>query len=212
MKIASYFLNVALLTTVLFLWLRKDCDNINANYSGERFKGISIDLARQIAEHYGRDNGKRLIENGGQMTGMEDTRSVWFSLETLKKFIWHIEHAACNQGCNGNIRLGVRIYFAKYPDSIAMANHDELKDLNPLFAQHHTLFMVPTYETGSGNADFNPWNWGNDKCNPISVKDRLNPSFNDTRKMKMLILAVGEEQNHGDLAPPPSGTGIFGTY
>ena len=56
----------------------------------------------------------RIINNS---LAMEDAKSISFDLETLKKFIYHIE--AITKQNDDNItseRLGVRIYYAAYPE------------------------------------------------------------------------------------------------
>ena len=59
-----------------------------------------------------------------------DTRDIWFSLDTLKKYITYVEQ----QGERlGKENLGIRIYFAAYPDE---PNYPD-----PGYA---TVFLVPT--------------------------------------------------------------------
>jgi hypothetical protein len=201
-----------------------NCDQQCADYSSDPFKGISAKLAQRISDNYERDKGKKYIGMGAENTSIEDARSAWFSLETLKKFIWNIEYKACEQKCK--LRLGIRIYYAKYPDSTTMQADPELKNMvNPQYALHHTLFMVPTYERHDGNIDFDPWHWGADNCTPEPLREQFSAGKVDlkTARSKSLILTVwskymlpitgsAAQQNHGDLAPPPNGSGSFGKF
>ncbi|PKA82288.1 hypothetical protein ATE92_0416 [Ulvibacter sp. MAR_2010_11] len=62
--------------------------------------------------------------------GYEDTREFWFSLDSLKKYIEYVEYEARQQGIE---QLGLRVYFASYPQN---SNYPD-----PGFA---TVLFVPT--------------------------------------------------------------------
>jgi hypothetical protein len=139
-----------------------DCKTICSNYTGVPFRKedgrISGAFAQQISNLYAKNHYPR----ASSYTIPRDSRSVWFSLETLKSFLWEIESrtATCKEGC-ADLNLGVRIYFAEYPKKV---NPND--PFNPLFIKHHTIFMVPTYAKsipqGQGlppiyeNYDFDP--------------------------------------------------------
>src|SRR4030095_832794 len=75
---------------------------------------INSQLARKIALGYRSDTGKKYVFKGKMKTDSIDATSVWFGLEQIKRFIWSIERANCIGKCTGT--LGVRIYYARYPD------------------------------------------------------------------------------------------------
>jgi hypothetical protein len=201
------------------------------------FEGISAALAKSLSENYVKDEGKKFIgknvDSNTIRTTTEDATCVWFSLETLKRFVWHVEQSACAHPCDIKPVLGVRIYYAKYPDSAEMANHPELKNVKPAFAEHHTLFMVPTFQDSGKHIDFDPRYWGKNNCKPLSIKDQLSEWDKDVlagqRNKVLILMPTGLKwldsdgdgvadmmdpklQNHGDLAPPPRNTGTFGVY
>lgn len=62
--------------------------------------------------------------------GYEDTREFWFSLDTLKNYISYVEQQAKKQKLRD---LGIRIYFAAYPNDNQSAD--------PGFS---TVVLVPT--------------------------------------------------------------------
>jgi hypothetical protein len=136
-----------------------------------------------------------------------ETRSVWFSIETIKSFIYNIEHNAC--GCTGN--LGLRIYYGRYPSPTLWNNFgNDLGTVQSSYAGIHTVFMVPTINVAGKNHDFDP----------ADVSMRCNPGYNssygiakDTTLAFQLNSGSGSitalmAQNHGDACPPvPTGMG-----
>lgn len=171
--------------------------------------------------------------------GMNNTRSVWLSLEKLKQFIYEVESKTCN--CPGS--LGVRVYFGNYPADADWINPAGFKDdlNNPnapdgdfrarvtsnssapnLYAGITSIFMVPTIYDGSKNIDFDPAD------NPNGCKGGYNTekfiqmaggvdSFNNPniylhKKMGISVTALSAT-NHGDACPPPiNGCPGLGSY
>jgi hypothetical protein len=171
---------------------------------------ISYATAKKICDNYGNDINKKYIYLNGVNTKMEDSRSVWLDLEKLKNFIAYIEKSACAAGCNKrNTQLGVRVYFAKYPSEATILSTPDLKNgVRPDFANHATLFLSPTYydATRRRHIDFDPAAVkGNCTFPPIdSIKGRVWSLVGDGTTN-----TTGDQQNHGDLKPPPDGTGAF---
>lgn len=195
--------NIVLLGIIFF----QACNNANLrtgckekvwkDYTNAEWHGaIDSATASELANNYFESEGKKFIWNGVVNTGILDTRRIWYSLDSIKKFLWEIEYNSCENNCRDT--LGVHIYFAKYPDSIACAR----MNINPGYANHHTIFMVPTYWDPllQRHIDFDP----SDSCRRrISNKNRIflfgaGNTIGDSR-----------EQNHGNLAPPPDTTGSF---
>lgn len=245
MKKVLLFTNVALLSIILVLSCNKTdivadntsnestksatvskapCQNENCmactDHSSSRFDGIDPYLAKQLFVDYVDKNQPRLqiAEN------IEDANRLWFSLESLKNFIWQIEKEMCNKPCarENELRLGVRVYYARYPSDMHI---DGLRGLPKDYAEHHTLFMVPTYEDQTGTqVDFDPWNWGNE-CTPTPLHKvfsmglflKKNSCFFSIAEPQYYKDKCGDAQpwmlrgqpfgamNHGNLEPPPMG-------
>jgi hypothetical protein len=218
--------NAALLSIILFMSCNKTdlttspvlpspC-NPCTNHTGTPFVGISGNLAKSMFTDYKNQNQPLLQLDDGT----EDANRIWFSLETLKNFIWKIEEEACKHACIRPMNLGVRIYYAKYPDNM---NNPELNTLPANYAKHHTLFMVPTYQDISNNEtqwDFDPWHWGSNACEPTPLVDLFKNASSVVSPFganKSLILTLGETNyyksangtisewamNHGNMNPPP---------
>lgn len=168
-------------------------ENITMNYTGVEWKSnVSVDDARLMAGNYREDYGKSRIWTGETRGETADARSAWFPLETLKRFIWNIETSNCKNNCKDS--LGIRIYYAKYPDlSNTEFWNEGTMGTQSDFALHHTIFMVPTYFTNRFHQDFNPFT---DVCHQ-KLTEVGNPE-----KPSKAILTPGDEQNHGSLIPP----------
>jgi hypothetical protein len=201
-----------------------------ANNSGIQFDGIDAHLAKSLFARYKEENQPLLSEK----LGGEDANRLWFSLESLKKFISEIEAEVYNRRSAKGLKLGIRIYYGKYPTSMDI--DDGLRTLPDNYALHHTLFMVPTYEdTANGGTqwDFDPWHWGNNPnpYEPTTLADLFkDPKFPSRRSC---FFSIAEKQyykdnsctirewfrtspagflnrdglimNHGDINPPPPG-------
>lgn len=151
-----------------------------------------------------------------QKSGASSTRSVWFSLETLKSFVYSIESKTCS--CDS--ALGVRIYNGTYPLDNAWRTtfNPELGGLRAdvmgrfvtnKYENINTIFMVPTHRMNNINYDFDPndvatacntQNKGYDiiKYRPASKE---NAGVFTTTRFGSSITAL-MAQNHGDACPP----------
>jgi len=91
----------------------------------------------------------------------DDAHSISFELETLKRFIYHIEiNAQKNRVSKDD--LGLRLYYSRYPDLETWSNqYDDLKgflndSITEGYQDRHTLVMIPTLLKNGVHMDFNP--------------------------------------------------------
>jgi hypothetical protein len=179
-----------------------------SGFGSTDFKGqISFELATQMSRDYNAGTGKNLIWKGSQMTRTEDASSVVFDLATLKKYIWYIESNVCRRGCtNKGLQLGIRFYYAQYPDANIMRKNDDLNTLDLNYADRHTLFMVPVYRFMFTKGIYKNFN-------PLAVRGcEFLWDGTDTVPVPVLIALGGDDpdqENHGSLRPPPAGSGVF---
>jgi hypothetical protein len=146
---------------------------------------MSTDTIQELVDNY-RNNQLSYIN---QNLGIDDAHSIWFDIETVKKFIEQIEYQArlIDPSCPDK-NLGIRFYYAAYPQTPTDPIPED-------YALRHTLVMIPTKkeDDGSGemlNYDFNPFE-----------------SDSETDKDTALALTAGINrsalaQNHGDIIPP----------
>jgi hypothetical protein len=194
---------------------------VSYDYSNGNFEGIiNYETAMALYNNYKNDRWKANIWKKdtnpvAEFVDNPDARSVWFSVERLKNFIWHVEKQNCDSlGCNET--LGMRIYFAKYPDLNNRNVNTEgwlgLDDVPNSYANHHTLFMVPTYQNKKGdNIDFYPVSCkGSFYLAPKDLQVGTGEIFHLEHPVTPYIFLMGtgpDSQNHGGLIPPGDPTG-----
>jgi hypothetical protein len=159
----------------------------------------------------------------------EDARSIWFDLETLKQFMYQIEHNAGNHFAESDKKkLGVRIYYAAYPSNTKMREMaadqtDPNFSYNPAYENLHTLVMIPTISgADKENYDFNPLDastyngyvnmpkggkyYTDDDYTGISLGTSSNPASANANQINATNNGVSA-RNHGLLSPPHSISG-----
>lgn len=197
--------------------ITSDCME-TADYSTFNFPGVDCQVAKSIARNYQSIDQPRLQID----PDTKDAACIWFSLENMKAFIWKIESAMCRSGCTDK-QLGIRIYYARYPDAATMASNNNLNMLPSDYEYHHTLFMVPTFQDAKSpdiHWDFDPWHLGSADCSTIvPMSEWFRKSEKPFGNEKSLIFSVSSDQyfseggnwisvlNHGDLIPPGTNTG-----
>ena len=189
---------------------------------GADFEGLNAMLVYYLAKNY--KNQQLAAINSGLFAGAGanpptagDARSVWFDLETIKRFIYEIESQTCGKCDNSSKVLGIRIYYGAYPDSSAWRDtawRGALESVPMAYAGKHTVMMVPTYHDDETNAemDFDP-NHVTQGCDFTNIETFYsNMKTNPPSSITLTVLAGmnGTAQNHGELVPPPfSGASIL---
>jgi hypothetical protein len=99
---------------------------------------IDISFAKALVSNYGQYHWQLINNTLGKFIAnplypnIKDSRSVWFSVATLRAFLDEIQPVAGTQA------TGVRIYFGEYcPDTLGQIT-------DPLIDGLHTLIMIPT--------------------------------------------------------------------
>ncbi|MGB0871487.1 MAG: hypothetical protein ACPG4W_05030 [Flavobacteriales bacterium] len=141
------------------------------DYSGKPMNTLSFGLIDTMANNY-RDNQKKVINND---LNIKDAHSVWFPLDSLLAFIYHMEMNADSNGVERN-QLGLRMYYGAY-------------DNENMNKKRHTLIMVPTLRRDDNlNHDYNP-------LDSRTYAQPLNDFHTSTSPAKIAAL------NHGGLLP-----------
>ncbi len=171
--------NLILLVLFLMAYTGKTKNNLPPPQDRDMHLGIDKNLARHMLITYRDAMWKQRNINGG--TG-KDARSVWFSLAKLKAFINDIENNAKSNGCiQDTFKLGIRIYYASYPDSglIRVNKYDKYFTEHKLpseYKNHHTVVLVPTIydDVDSLNYDFDPRYFeATGRCVPMPIQKVL---------------------------------------
>jgi hypothetical protein len=115
----------------------------------------------------------------------QDSRSVWFPLDTIKKFICTVEKYSTILNIPSE-SLGINFYFATYGQLQGpRANH----------SYHHTLYFVPTMRGRNGNVDFDPRNSVSEKRNLDNIFQIGDYVGSDQNESKNMLVLGGEESN-----------------
>ncbi len=180
---------------------------------GTAFGGLNAKVARDLSGNY-QTRQLANINSAGYVPN--DARSVWFPLDTIKRFIQEIEKGNCRNGCTDR-SYGIRLYYAAYPDIAAMITTSQLSGLPQGYEKHHTIFMVPTYTDANsgGPMDFDPWHMKG--CTAIPFRQLMSPKLASEKSLILLArdYPVAQRtplssssstsntvQNHGGLCPP----------
>ncbi len=188
------------------------------DYSSANMNQLQVDLVRNMISGY-KDYQKRYIDTA---SNLDDAHSIWFDLETLKAFIYHVEYQTKqNTNIVANPELGLRIHYSRYPEFNQWKDFSDLDDLaqDPLGSQYgerHTLVIIPTIKRKDGkNVNFNPLDTttyanGMPFDYPGTPSTTTVPSFGGINTKANNSGGNTGSQNHGGLYPPglPDGSGF----
>lgn len=181
-------------------------------------KFISPNTAYELSKNYREDKNKAYVYDvKGTLLDTLDARAAWFDLQTLKDYIASIESEVNKLNCDSNVKLGIKIYYGKYPSS---ADNDAgLKDVDKKDFNRHTVFMVPTFFDGKQNVAFTPA-MADKGCKLVPYNELFKKLDRTKLDRSGKSLKAGEPfevdnknsyiLNHGSLTPPPFKGGDFG--
>lgn len=190
---------------------------------------LKTGLIRDMVSIY-RNTQLQSIEGSTTNAVKGDAYSVWFDLDTIKKFIYHIEKGVQKNGDITTNKLGLRFYYAAYPNKMFWGKgkgYDDLEEFTTdaskaAYENKHTIIMIPTIDNGKNIIDFNPF----DKLTYTNGLTKLDepfngePSNNPISKIPVMALtgAGGSTagsidgktaaKNHGILVPPGQTIGL----
>ncbi len=124
-----------------------------ANTKG--FKSMSIPQAMILKKNYMTNHLPAIKKT----LNVEDTESLYYTLEELKNMIWYIEYYAKASGQNIKSEdLGVNVHFGQYPSSDLLKQFPQLEKLGGEAnkAGKTTIFFVPTIVQNGKRFEFNP--------------------------------------------------------
>ena len=206
-----------------------DPNKICMDYSKENISELRVDLIHEMVKGY-KNNQLNFINRHTDFKPKEDAHSIWFDLEILKKFLYHIEKttkdtAALNKKEIDSKNLGVRIYYSTYPDketwkskyqdlSLFLGNTEKEQ-----YEHMHTLVVIPTIRKEDKNLDFNPLEYSTYANGLYDQPGYVVTNTISTTKTTVAMNAKMDTsnsgtgaQNHGTLIPPATngGQGGFG--
>jgi hypothetical protein len=200
-----------------------ECNHCKTYTGG--FKGIPVKLAYEMVDLYKQHHWQNYTVKTGDNTAPTDARTVWFSLDSLKRYIWYIEEEVCKNKCVNPDDLGLRFYYGEYPDKETWAKLDGEND--PASMKHkeayqglHTILIVPTYYSKNSdmNVDFDPHEttMKDGKCSPTPLQDVFDSreasskskDAKQNERYKPMVYMYSADvnstiKNKGSLIPPP---------
>jgi hypothetical protein len=143
---------------------RKKCiedERICMNYDSVAPSKLASGLVYNMITNY-KNNQLKSIQNYTPNPLDLDAHAIWFDLDTIKKFIYHIEKGV-KQNAGKDLKLGLRIYYASYP--IKDTWKETFPDLSGFlqdtltekYEKMHTLVMIPTFTKENIPYDFDPF-------------------------------------------------------
>jgi hypothetical protein len=166
-------------------------EEICMDYSKDKPATLKHSLVAEMVKNY-RDNQLVSIQTALVNAVPNDAHSIWFPLDSIKKFIYHIEKGVIDNKPGAKTDLGLRIYYAAYSEKNAPANYEK----------KHTLVMIPTLKIHGVNADFNPID-----INTYTGFDSPTNPFSTLGYVPMAMAIDVMAKNHGTLCPPASPIG-----
>jgi hypothetical protein len=189
------------------------------DYSNYQPSELTAGFIRDMVSMY-KTNQLSAIQGSSTNAVAGDAQSIWFDIDTIKKFIFHIEKLSKQNGLNS--KLGLRFYYAAYPNAADWGRAYYNGTLNafatdPITAQYggkHTLVILPTLSAGGNiQADFNPkdpttYNGG--YVNQKAINQEQAYRLATYQAVALTGTPDGDNiggQNHGQLIPPASAGG-----
>ena len=184
----------------------KSRGQICSSYS-EAMSKLEVRLVHKMTDDYHSSLSGSLHPN--------DAQSIWFDLETLKAFLYHIENEAVQHIPKVEPdRLGIRFYYARYPEFDIWDDYPDMRCFEQDYPDRvnyeklQTLIGVPTIRRGKLDYDFDP-TIAETYLKPLNHKE-----FGDTYLpgSPVDLSAIGSTppdenddigaRNHGQLIPP----------
>lgn len=196
-KIALIFSNIFLLSLLLVSWNGKekiDNSKTNSNLSTYRLNLISEADASLLANNYNESVNKINRNNNFRTLNLsewkDDSRSVWFDYNELQGYLEYIKNQFSANQDPYKGKLGVRIYFGRYPNELTQNASPGLRTQVDIYKNKHCLFFVPTTNQKGSSENYDA----------IIKKDTPEKGGFYISN----ILSIGSEKNHGNLVPPRS--------
>ncbi|AFL82015.1 hypothetical protein Aeqsu_2560 [Aequorivita sublithincola DSM 14238] len=197
------------------------------DYSNQPMSELAVALVHKMSNNY-KSNQLSVINNDTSnrfttTAGKGDTRAIWFDLETLKAFLYHLEIETKKKDASiSGTDLGVRIYYASYPDTTSWGLFPDLVGLSGSdYEDHHTLVMIPTIRNKNNvDVDFNPLEQRTFSDGLGVILDYENSEASNPQKTFALAGIKKSSssnqntsqrtgaQNHGNLYPPLGEIGL----
>ncbi|GGC79895.1 hypothetical protein GCM10011508_04110 [Flavobacterium lutivivi] len=200
-----------------------DTTSLCMDYKEYNPSTLNTGLIRDMVEIY-KANQLQSIQGSTTNPITNDAYSVWFDLDTIKKFIYHIEKGV-QKNSTRTEKLGLRFYYGAYPKKMFWGKANGYEDLEEFlqdpvkvaYENKHTIVMMPTIDNGGKIIDFNPFDKNTYATGIAKPTSQFNgePSNDPNSQIPVMALtgsgSTNNEtdpqkrtaaRNHGTLIPP----------
>ena len=172
---------------------------------------MNASIAKTLIKNY-TDHHLAVINSNAELTALRqpdstsDARCSWSSIDELQSFIDKIKTTTAEKCYAMHGALGIRTYYCEYPAANSpLWGTPGLPVGAPLFLERyagmHNIMLVPTYNNGENNVDFDP-DYATEAGMPMPITAVFAGATPTTNVMMM---------DHGSMVPPPYPTsGIYG--
>ncbi|MFS0490448.1 hypothetical protein [Leadbetterella byssophila] len=169
------------------------------------FKSMSIPQAMLLKKNY-MENVAPVVNKA---LGLENTESLYYTLEELKNMIWTIEYYAKASGKNVKSEdLGVHVHFGQYPKNDLLKHFPQLEKIGGADnkAGKTTIFFVPTIIQNGKRFEFNP------KKNYLEISSGRSKAFKKLSEHHKNDLATFKLVDYDEDSPIPDFANIQPPY
>ncbi len=223
---AIAFVSLALYSCSLLKSLEevKQAGFICSNYPVQDVNEMDRQEVVEMVRNYYNNQYKALhdVASPSKLAGLpancpEDSRAVFFNLDTLKKLIYFIEKGSSGFSATEKQNLGVNVYFASYPESFHKTKPGyDYASGSPVLVQYdytnrHTLIFIPSIFSNSEliakDIDLNA-NLNSPNTAPVYLDSSFFTFKPGGAQLRVAGVGVGSSspmgsQNNGSGTPPP---------
>jgi hypothetical protein len=216
--ILSYIIVAIISFLFCCLWQRRKTCNTKGSFNSSALISDSATNTLVI-------NFKNSLEEAFNPTSnatFTEAKLAYVTFADLKKYMCFIEDLSKKNGYANICNLGISMYYGRYPNTESEFEiYNKNKTVEDKAVGHHTLVMVPTFNDGKKNVDFNPHFIDKDGPMPLEkVREMKSRKVNENAKSPAIqargVFGAGSPTdddgtnvnlNSFGLIPPNSNTG-----
>ncbi len=151
--ILSHIVVAIIAFAICCYWHKRKTCNAKGNFNSSAL--ISDDATNTLVKYFNTSVAQAF--NPTNIPHFEEAKLAYVTFADLKKYMCFIEDLSKKNGYKNICNLGISMYYGRYPDKDDdMEIYKQNKTVEPNSNGHHTLVMVPAFNNGKKNIDFNP--------------------------------------------------------
>jgi hypothetical protein len=151
--ILSYIIAIIIGFVICCLWQRRKTCNRKGSFNSSAL--ISDTATNTLVRNF--KNSLEEAFNPTSNATFTEAKLAYVTFADLKKYMCFIEDLSKKNGYASICNLGISMYYGRYPNTVSEFEiYNKNKTVENDALGHHTLVMVPTFNDGKKNVDFNP--------------------------------------------------------